>query len=227
MITLRSLHAWDLDPPHAVEVQKRLSGLIKIRTSRFRPGLVAGVDVSGEDNQGNLHAAIIVMEVPSFRIRQVACAFWHPSFPYVPGLLSFREIPALAEAFKLVKFRPDMLMVDGQGIAHPRRFGLACHLGVLLGIPSIGCAKTRLIGDYEMPGNSPGDWSPLSDGRDLIGAVLRTRKGVRPLFVSPGSKVDLPSAIEWVIKCGHGYRLPEPTRLAHRAASLMRSNGME
>jgi deoxyribonuclease V len=185
------------------------------------------VDVSGEDNQGNLHAAIIVMEVPSFRIRQVACAFWHPSFPYVPGLLSFREIPALAEAFKLVKFRPDMLMVDGQGIAHPRRFGLACHLGVLLGIPSIGCAKTRLIGDYEMPGNSPGDWSPLSDGRDLIGAVLRTRKGVRPLFVSPGSKVDLPSAIEWVIKCGHGYRLPEPTRLAHRAASLMRSNGME
>lgn len=219
MLLMSKLHPWDLEPRQAAAVQSELSCKLRLTVNPYRPGLVAGVDVSGADAGGNLHAAVVVMELPSMKIRQVACACARPSFPYLPGLLSFREIPVLAEAFKLLSDQPDMILVDGQGIAHPRRFGLACHLGVLLGLPTIGCAKSRLTGTYFMPSDAKGDWTPLSDRSEIIGAVLRTRKGARPLFISPGNRVDLPSALDWVIQCGRGYRLPEPTRLAHQAAS--------
>jgi deoxyribonuclease V len=219
MLTMRRLHSWKLDPRSAAEVQDSLSGRLRLTANPYRPGLVAGVDVSGEDGEGWLHAAVVVIHVPSMRIKQIARSVARPLSPYVPGLLSFREIPALSKAFKLVSEKPDMLVVDGQDLAHPRRFGLACHLGLLLGLPSIGCAKSRLIGTYEIPLDREGAWSPLKDRHEIIGAVLRTRKGARPVFVSPGNLIDLPSALEWVIQCGRGYRLPEPTRLAHLAVS--------
>jgi deoxyribonuclease V len=208
-----------MEVQQAKEVQVKLAALVRTRVNPFRPGLVAGVDVSGEDGEGYLHAAVVVTEVPSMKVKQIAHSISRPVFPYVPGLLSFREIPALTEAFKSVCEPPDILMVDGQGLAHPRRFGLACHLGVLLGLPSIGCAKSRLIGSYDMPGEDKGAWSPLVDRDEIIGAALRTKKGVRPIFISAGNLINLPDALNWVIQCGRGYRIPEPTRIAHLAVS--------
>ncbi|HFC53761.1 MAG TPA: deoxyribonuclease V, partial [Gammaproteobacteria bacterium] len=141
------------------------------------------------------------------------------SFPYVPGLLSFREIPAILEALQKLERPPDLLLVDGQGTAHPRRFGIASHLGVVTGIPSIGVAKSRLIGQHGEPPDERGAWTPLQEGEETIGAVLRSRKGVRPIYVSPGHCVTLERALEYVMRCVTRYRLPETTRQAHRLAS--------
>jgi deoxyribonuclease V len=139
-------------------------------------------------------------------------------FPYVPGLLSFREAPLILAALEKITAVPDLIMVDGQGIAHPRRMGLASHLGLFLGVPTIGCAKSRLCGECEEPGNEPGSYADLTDKGEVIGATLRTRAGVKPVYVSIGHMIDLPSAMHWVLACCRGYRLPEPTRLAHQAA---------
>jgi deoxyribonuclease V len=139
-------------------------------------------------------------------------------FPYVPGLLTFREAPLILAAFEKLTVTPDFVMVDGQGIAHPRRIGLASHLGLCLGIPAIGCAKSRLIGEYAEPGNEAGSYTELLDNSEVIGAVVRTKAGVKPVYVSIGHMIDLPSAVSLVLKCCRGYRLPEPTRLAHMAA---------
>ena len=139
-------------------------------------------------------------------------------FPYVPGLLSFRELPLVLRAFEEMASAPDLVFVDGQGIAHPRRFGIAAHLGLLLDVPTIGCAKSWLIGDHEEPGMEAGSYTPLVDGGETIGAVVRTRSGVKPVYVSIGHKVSLEQAVQWVLACCRGYRLPEPTRMAHQAA---------
>jgi deoxyribonuclease V len=140
------------------------------------------------------------------------------TFPYVPGLLSFREGPAVLDALDKLKSPPDLLIFDGHGLAHPRRFGLACHLGLLVDIPAIGCAKSRLCGQYEEPGPHRGDTMPLIDKGEVVGAAVRTRAGVKPVFVSIGHRVDLPTSIHYVLACCRGYRLPETTRWAHRLA---------
>jgi deoxyribonuclease V len=145
-------------------------------------------------------------------------------FPYVPGLLTFREAPLILAAFEKLTVTPDLVMVDGQGIAHPRRIGLAAHLGLCLGIPAIGCAKSRLIGEYAEPENESGSYTELSDKGEVIGAVVRTKAGVKPVYVSIGHMIDLPSAIDRVLDCCRGYRLPEPTRLAHIAAGRVTGN---
>lgn len=179
---------------------------------------VAGVDV-GFENPDTARAAIVVLDFPSLEPVDYSVARLPVSFPYVPGLLSFRECPVIVEALRGLRKMPDLLLCDGQGIAHPRRLGIASHLGVLTGLPAIGVAKSRLTGRYDTVPEQPGHWTPLRDGGEVIGAVLRTRAGVKPLFVSPGHRVGLETAIEWVLACTTRYRLPETTRWADGLAS--------
>jgi deoxyribonuclease V len=181
------------------------------------PHLVAGVDISVKRN-GTAKAAVVVLSFPDMEMIEVKTVEDDPPFPYVPGLLSFREAPLILAACEQLKVTPDLIMVDGQGIAHPRRFGLASHLGLILDIPAIGCAKSRLCGTFQMPGEEAGSFSELTDEDEIIGAVVRTKTGTNPLFISIGHRIDLPTAIERILECCRGYRLPQPTRLAHLAA---------
>lgn len=216
---IRQRHRWDLTPREAMALQSQLAKEI-VRRDDFGPiARVAGVDVGFEDNGATTRAAIAVLAFPSLRLETSAIARLPTCFPYVPGLLSFREVPAVLAAIEQLDGLPDLLLCDGQGIAHPRRLGIASHLGLLLDIPSIGVAKTRLIGQHDEVPNERGAWVPLRDGKETIGAVLRTRQGVKPLFVSPGHRIGLESAVTWVIACLTRYRLPETTRWAHRLAS--------
>ena len=160
----------------------------------------------------------MLFHFPSLKLVEVTIVEEPVRFPYIPGLLSFREAPAIEKAVTRLRQRPDLLLVDGQGIAHPRRMGVAAHLGLLLDIPAVGCAKSRLCGQATEPGPEAGSWTPLVEGEEVIGAVLRTRVGVKPLYVSIGHRVDLEGARRWVLACCRGYRLPEPSRWAHRAA---------
>lgn len=168
--------------------------------------------------RGQAIAAVSVLEFETLELIEHAVAQMPVAFPYVPGLLSFREIPVVLAAWQRLAPSPELVLVDGQGIAHPRRFGFAAHLGVLLNRPTIGCAKSRYIGEHEEPHEQRGSYVDLYDGPELIGAVLRTRDRVKPLFISIGHKIDLPTALDYVLDCGNGFRLPEPTRLAHRLA---------
>jgi len=212
-------HAWDLTPKEAMAVQSRLSAEIVCRDDFGPVARVAGVDVGFEGNGATTRAAVTVLAFPSLQLETSAIARLPTRFPYVPGLLSFREIPAVLAAMERLNVRPDLLLCDGQGIAHPRRFGIASHLGLLLDIPAIGVAKTRLIGRHDEVPDERGAWVPLKAGSETIGAVLRTRRGVKPLYVSPGHRIGLESSIAWVMACLTRYRLPETTRWAHRLAS--------
>lgn len=180
---------------------------------------VAGVDAGFEDQGRTVRAAVAVLSYPDLMLVERAIARAPARFPYVPGLLSFREAPAVLKAFERLRVLPDLVLYDGQGIAHPRRFGIASHVGVWIDTPTIGVAKTRLIGEHRAPANRRGAWSPLADDGELIGAVLRTRVGVKPLYVSIGHRVSLATAVKWVMACVTRYRLPETTRWAHRLAS--------
>jgi deoxyribonuclease V len=212
-------HAWKLSPAAARELQSALAGEVE-QADRFgRVALVAGIDIAFEQAGRITRAAIAVLRLPELAMVESALARRPTGFPYVPGLLSFREIPAALEALATLASAPDLLLCDGQGFAHPRRFGLACHLGWLLDVPCIGVAKSRLIGAFVEPGGARGAWSPLLDRDQVIGAVLRSRPGVKPLFVSIGHRVGLASAIRLTLACTGRYRLPEPTRLAHQLAS--------
>jgi deoxyribonuclease V len=173
---------------------------------------VAGVDAHYSVDR--VWAAIAVMTLPDLVLVESALTHCPLAFPYVPGLLSFRESPPILEILHQVSEKPDLLLVDGQGLAHPRRFGLACHLGVLGDVPTIGVAKSRLVGTYQEPGIERGAWSKLVDRGEIVGAVLRTRRGVRPVFVSIGHRVSLGTAIDFVLRCTRGFRLPEPMRAA-------------
>jgi deoxyribonuclease V len=181
--------------------------------------LVAGVDVGFEDNGKTTRAAVVVLNFPALTLHEQAIVRIPTCFPYVPGYLSFRELPGVMQALQQLRSTPDLVLCDGQGIAHPRRFGLACHLGVLSGLPTIGVAKSRLIGQYQEPAASKGAWAPLLDKGETVGAVLRTRDHIRPLFISIGHRVDLPTAIDYVLRCTTRFRLPETTRWAHKLAS--------
>jgi deoxyribonuclease V len=202
-------------PREAAELQTRLRDRV-IRAGSLRARTVAGVDVSEKD--GTARAAVVILR--DLEPVEQAVAEIPVSFPYVPGLLSFREVPPILEAWKKVRSRPDVVLVDGQGFAHPRRFGLACHLGVLLDLPSIGCAKSRLIGEHALPPPERGAWSPLVDEGEVIGAALRTQAGRNVVYVSVGHRATLQSAIRVVLECAPRYRLPEPQRRADQLSKL-------
>lgn len=215
----RSPHGWDLAPREAVALQIALRGRV-VREDRIGDvRRIAGVDVGFEQDGRVTRAAVAVLEYPGLALVEQVVVRVATTFPYVPGLLSFREAPAVLAAFEEIRVAPDLILYDGQGIAHPRRFGIASHVGLLLDCPSIGVAKSRLVGERRMAPTRRGAWTPLRDAGEVIGAVLRTRAGVKPLFVSIGHRVSLETAVRWTMACVTRYRLPETTRWAHRLAS--------
>lgn len=212
------VHPWDLKPEEAIALQTKLAPRV-IRKSRIRPAdiaTVAGVDAGYGNDMA--YAAVVVLSLTGLKVLEKALASKTVTFPYVPGMLSFREGPVILEALDKLKSPPDLLMVDGQGIAHPRRFGIASHIGLLTDIPSIGCAKTILLGDYQEPQRTRGSISYLTDGVETIGAVVRTRTAVKPIFASIGHLMDLNDSIQIILKTCCGYRLPEPIRRADHLA---------
>ncbi len=212
------LHNWQLSVDQALGIQRRLSVQVSRSGRVISPRFIAGVDISAGKARGMAQAAVIVLSYPELRLVETAVAQGELDFPYIPGLLSFRESPLILAACQKLSVTPDLILVDGQGVAHPRRIGLACHLGLFLDTPTIGCAKSRLCGSHQVPGDKPGSYSEVVDKGEIIGVALRTRLGVKPVYVSTGHKIDLENSIYWVLKCSKGYRLPEPTRLAHLAA---------
>lgn len=210
------LHPWKVSPREAIEIQKRLNDKIRIAPmGESKVRFIAGADTCMSRETGMLWAGVVVLSYPLLEKIEETWITAKADFPYIPGLLSFREIPALMKAFRSLRRRPDLIMCDGQGIAHPRRLGLASHLGLLLDRATIGCAKSRLVGEFSEVGPERGDFSPLVYRGEVVGAVLRTRSQVKPTFVSPGHKITLEESIDIVLKCCTKYRLPEPTRQAH------------
>ena len=203
----------------AKEIQENLKDKV-ITTDQFENiNYVAGVDL-GFENDGTIsRGAIAIFSFPDLKVVETQIASIPTTFPYIPGFLSFREIPVILEVLKKVQINPDLILCDGQGLAHPRRFGLACHLGVILDIPTIGVAKSRFIGEYKEVGIEKGSYQPLIDKGETIGVVLRSRTNVNPIYVSIGHKISLPTAIDYVLKCTPKYRLPETTRVADKLAS--------
>jgi len=216
---VESVHPWDVTPAEARAIQERLRDRVCVADDFGPVRLVAGTDVAFEDGGRVTRGAVAVLAYPSLELVEHAVARRATGFPYVPGLLSFREIPALLDAFERLGRWPDLVLCDGQGVAHPRRFGLACHLGVLTGLPCIGVAKSRLIGTHAEPPIEKGGRADLLDGDERIGVVLRSRRGVRPLYVSSGHRVGLESAVRYTLSCCTRYRLPETTRWADRLAA--------
>ena len=220
---IRNLHSWALSPNEAVELQKKLSGKVLIQNPPPLIRQVAGADITTYRDSNKAHAGIIVMNFPELEIIESVNAEVLLTYPYIPGLLSFRESPALLAAFAKLKNKPDLIMIDGQGLSHPRRFGLACHIGLLLNRPTIGCAKSRLTGSHDEPGPDQGKTADLLDHHGhLIGSVVRTKNRVSPLYISVGYMITLESAIHYTLACCRGYRIPEPTRQAHLYVGRLR-----
>ncbi len=217
------LHDWQMDYRQAVALQRILAERLVCRNCLPRPvRTVAGVDVSYEKHGQLFFAGIVVLSLPALEVLEEASAVGRVSFPYIPGLLSFRELPILLEAFRSLRTVPDAILVDGQGMAHPRRLGLASHLGLWLELPTVGCAKSRLCGEHPEPGERRGDQVPLRLAGEDVGVVLTTRDRIKPLYISPGHKIDIAAAADLVLACGRRYRLPEPTRLAHHLTNRLR-----
>lgn len=216
---MKSLHSWQLSTSQAIEVQYRLAAQVSRNSDVIAPHFIAGVDISVRKAPEMAIATVVVLSYPELRVVEREVARGRLDFPYIPGLLSFRESPLTLAACERLEITPDLILVDGQGVAHPRRFGLACHLGLFLDTPTIGCAKSLLCGSHQVPGVEPGSYAEVMDGGETIGVALRTKLGAKPVYVSIGHKVDLQSAIHWVMECCRGYRLPEPTRLAHLASA--------
>lgn len=215
------IHKWPTRIVEARALQESLRKNIIVNNRIGKISTVAGIDVGFENNGKITRAAAVVLEFPGLALVEQALARLPTRFPYVPGYLSFRETPVAMAALKKLRNQPDLLLCDGQGLSHPRRFGLACHLGLLLDIPSIGVAKSRLIGVHDKVPEKKGGWATLEDGGEVIGAVLRTRMGVKPVYVSIGHRINLATAISYVLRCTTRYRLPESTRYAHRLASAV------
>ena len=214
------MHRWDVSLQEALKIQTTLKKGILLQNAFDRIGMVAGADVSFAKQE--VTAAVIVLDYETLEVVEESAARSPCSFPYIPGLLTFREGPVLLKALQRLNYQPDVILFDGQGIAHPRGIGLASHLGVLLNRPTLGCAKSRLIGEYSEPGQSKGSYAPLLFQGETVGAVIRTRDRVKPIFVSPGHMIDLNTAIEIVLRCCTRFRLPEPTRLAHLRARILK-----
>lgn len=210
----KRLQRWDLTPREAVAQQKRMRSRLVVRGGPRRPRKIAGADVAYDKASARCFAAVVVMRTATMEVIEEATAESKLSFPYVPGLLTFREGPALLAAFAKLHHRPDLVMFDGHGLAHPRRFGLASHMGYILDIPSIGCAKSVLVGEHAKLGAQAGNFAWLVDRGERVGAALRTRAGVRPIYVSPGHRIGFRAALRLALAAVTKYRLPEPTRLA-------------
>jgi len=207
-------HPWTVSVQEAFRIQQDLRSKLSLEDDPGEPETIAGIDVAYSAEEDLLYAAVVLLDAASLEPIEVVTAVQEPSFPYVPGLLSFREGPVVLDAYGRLSREPGLLMFDGQGIAHPRGLGLASHLGVLLDRPSIGCAKSRLVGEFKEPKQKRGSMRTLSYERRKVGVVLRTRDNTRPLFVSPGHRVSFETAAARVLGATRGYRIPEPTRLA-------------
>jgi deoxyribonuclease V len=218
---VQALHGWEVGVAQAREIQLSLAKRVVTESEVIDPRFVAGIDISAPDARGVATGAVVVLRYPELSIVEVKVAEGKITLPYIPGLLSFRESPLILAACEKLCNIPDLVMIDGQGIAHPRRLGLASHVGIFLDLPTIGCAKSILCGKHQPLGEEAGSHAELLDNGELIGAALRTKSRVKPIYVSVGHKIDLVSALHYVINCCHGYRLPEPTRLAHLAAGGM------
>jgi deoxyribonuclease V len=220
-MVVRELHEWQVGVGQAREIQMSLAKQVIADNKVIVPRLIAGIDISSPDAQGIARGAVVILEYPDLDIVEAKEAQGKITFPYIPGLLSFRESPLILAACEKLCNVPDLILIDGQGVAHPRRFGLASHVGLCLDLPTVGCAKSILCGQHGPVGEEAGSHAELLDNGELIGAALRTKSGVKPVYVSVGHKIDLASALQWVLNCCRGHRLPEPTRLAHLAAGGM------
>jgi len=215
---MAQLHGWQVNVAQALDIQLSLAAKVSKVSEVITPRFIAGVDISAPKTQGIATGAVVILSYPELRLVETQIVNEKVNFPYIPGLLSFRESPLVLAACEKLAVNPDLILVDGQGVAHPRRIGLASHLGLFLNTPTIGCAKSRLCGSHKVLGAEPGSYAELVDNGEIIGAALRTKLGTSPVYVSIGHKVDLPTAIHWVLECCQGYRVPEPLRLAHLAA---------
>ncbi len=213
-----TLHEWHVTTARAREIQLELAPRVSREGTVESPRFIAGVDISVNRWAKTGRGAVVVLSYPELEPVEVQVVTDRLEFPYVPGLLTFREAPLVLAACEQLRVTPDLFMVDGQGFAHPRRIGLASHLGLCLGVPTIGCAKSRLCGEYDEPSVERGSFADLTDSGEVIGVVVRSRSGVKPLFVSVGHKICLEDSVRWVLACCQGYRIPQPTRLAHQAA---------
>jgi len=222
-VKAKNLHPWDVDYKAAVAIQAELrEKLILADGLSGDIRVIAGADISCTKGDDRVFAAVVLLDAATLEVIEEATYSGRTSIPYIPGLLSFREGPALLQAFGKLRKRPDVALFDGQGVAHPRGFGLAAHMGLLLDVPAIGCAKTRLIGAFAEPGGRRGQCSPLVQDGKLIGAVVRTKDRVKPVFVSQGHRVSLERAVEIVLQCARRYRIPEPIRRAHILVNKLR-----
>jgi deoxyribonuclease V len=218
-VKIQQLHGWQISIAQAKQIQTELASQVSRKSETIKPRFIAGVDISAPDTRGIARAAAVILNYPELEVIKVETAEDKLSFPYIPGLLSFREAPLVLAVCQKLSTDPDLILVDGQGIAHPRRFGIASHIGLLLDIPTIGCAKSRLCGTHAPVTAGAGSYAELTDNGEVIGVALRTKDNVSPIYVSIGHKIDLPTTIHWIIECCRGKRLPEPSRLAHLAAS--------
>lgn len=222
MAQFKQLHDWNLQPREAVELQKRLREQVRIAPLARPVKTIAGADISFNKFEPTVYAGIVVLSFPEMEVIEEVGVVSETRFPYVPGLLSFRETPSVLEAWSQLKTEPDALMLDGQGLAHPRRVGIACHVGLLIERPTLGCAKSVLVGQYEEPSKERGAWTELIHKGEVVGAAVRTKKNVQPIFVSPGHLIDLEGAIDLTLRSDGGYRQPEPTRRAHLLVNALR-----
>ena len=214
---------WDVTPKQAIEIQKQIADLVRITPLDKKIKTIAGADVSLNMFGKDLYAGIIVLSYPDLNVIEHACVKVEVAFPYIPGLLSFREIPGLLKCYEKLKIKPDLIIVDGQGIAHPRKMGIAAHFGVLINTPTIGCGKSKLYGEFANAEN-PGDAQKITDPktRDQIGWAFKSKRRANPLIISPGHLISVDQSLEIIKTCLRGYRLPEPTRLAHELVNAFR-----
>ena len=220
---IKHLHSWDVSPKEAAKIQRNLACKVSLNWKNFPPKFIAGADISFSKGTNVVYAGIIILSFPSLELIGEYSIKELLKFPYVPGLLSFREAPILLELFSKIQMTPDLIFFDGQGLAHPRRFRLACHMGLLLNCSTIGCAKNKLTGYHKEPREKKGSVNSLIDENgDTLGTVLRSRDSCKPIFVSPGHKIDFKNAAKYALACCNKYRVPEPIRLAHLLVNRIR-----
>ncbi len=227
LLKINQLHHWNVSPKEAVKIQKSLADKILIRPRPAHLNYIAGADIAYNKRSNYFFAAVVILDYSTLETVEIQTASGISTFPYISGLLSFREIPLLIKCFEKISIIPDVVMCDSQGYAHPRRFGLACHLGLLLNLPTIGCAKSRLIGDGKLPDYRKGNYTDLIDKNELIGAILRSKDNTNPLFISPGHLININKSVEIVLKSCVRYRIPEPTRRAHIEVNRVRVESNE
>jgi deoxyribonuclease V len=225
-VDIKELHPWNVSPEEAVEIQKQLQSHVNLKNRLKSIHNVAGADVSCSLVDETCWAGLVVVRYPGLEPVEERWARARVSFPYVPGLLSFREIPILISAFAKLKTMPDVILCDGQGVAHPRGMGLATHLGLLVNCPTIGCAKSLLVGSYSGLGEDKGSTADLDHKGRVIGAAVRTRKGVKPVFISAGNNISLKQSLRVVFRCCPRYRVPEPIRMAHNLVNGLRAGNL-